>query len=77
MKYSEIAHLDEKELWIKFSQLKKELFDSRMKLKMQRLSNPLLIRSLRRDIARVQTVLSAKRKSAKTLKKPKQEEIKQ
>ena len=51
MKFSEIAHLEQKELWIKLTQLKKELFDSRMKLKMQRLSNPLSIRFLRRDIA--------------------------
>lgn len=60
MKFSEIVHLDKKELWIKLSQLKKELFDSRMKLKMQRLNNPLSIRFLRRDIARIQTVLSSK-----------------
>lgn len=65
MKFSEIAHLDKKELWLKLSQLRKELFDSRMKLKMQRLSNPLSIRFLRRDIARVQTVLSMKKKPVK------------
>ena len=63
MKFSEIAHLDKKELWTRLTQLKKELFDSRMKLKMQRLSNPLSIRFLRRDIARVQTALFVKKKS--------------
>lgn len=60
MKFSEIAHLEKKELWTKLSQLKKQLFESRMKLKMQRLSNPLSIRFLRRDIARIQTVISGK-----------------
>ena len=60
MKFSEIAHLEKKELWQKLSQFKKQLFESRMKLKMQRLSNPLSIRFLRRDIARIQTVLSKK-----------------
>ena len=60
MKFSEIAHLEKRELWTKLSQLKKQLFESRMKLKMQRLSNPLSIRFLRRDIARIQTVLSKK-----------------
>ncbi|MCY4320995.1 MAG: 50S ribosomal protein L29 [Bdellovibrionaceae bacterium] len=60
MKYSEIVHLEKKELWQKLSTLKKELFDSRMKLKMQRLSNPLSIRLLRRNIARIQTVLNKK-----------------
>lgn len=57
MKYSEIAHLDEKELWKRFGQLKKKLFESKMQLKMQRLSNPLSLRFLRRDIARIQTAL--------------------
>ena len=65
MKYSEIAHLDKKELWQKLIILKKELFDSRMKLKMQRLNNPLKIRFLRKDIARIQTVLNKKDRSSK------------
>ncbi len=63
MKFSEIAHLNEKELWTRLAQSKKELFDSRIQLKMQRLSNPLAIRLLRRDIARIQTALSVKKKS--------------
>jgi len=58
MKYSEIAHLDKKELWKRFGQLKKKLFESKMQLKMQRLNNPLSIRFLRRDIARIQTALN-------------------
>ncbi|MBC6415476.1 MAG: 50S ribosomal protein L29 [Bdellovibrionales bacterium] len=60
MKYSEISHLDKKELWKRFSELKKKLFDSKMQLKMKRLSNPLSLRFLRRDIARIQTVLNKK-----------------
>lgn len=64
MKYSEIAHLEKKELWKRFIQLKRELFESRMKLKMQRLSNSLSIRFLRRDIARIQTVLNEKTKNS-------------
>lgn len=58
MKYEEIKDLKRKDLIKKLSQLRKELFDSRMKLKMQRLNNPLSIRILRRNMARVQTVLS-------------------
>ena len=65
MKYSEIVHLERKELWKKLAGLKKELFDSRMKLKMQRLSNPLSLRFLRRDIARIQTALNKKDRSSK------------
>ena len=63
MKYSEIANLDVKELRTKAHQLRKELFESRIKLKMQRLSDSLTIRRLRRDIARLQTaVVNNKRK---------------
>ncbi len=58
MKFSEIKNLNQKELLKKLSNLRKDLFDSRMKLKMQRLPNPLTIRFLRRDIARVQTAIS-------------------
>ncbi|MDE0092298.1 MAG: 50S ribosomal protein L29 [Oligoflexia bacterium] len=65
MKYSEIVHLEKKELWKKLADLKKELFDSRMKLKMQRLSNPLSLRFLRRDIARIQTALNKKNRRLK------------
>ena len=64
MKYSEIAHLERKELWKKLAGFKKELFESRMKLKMQRLSNPLSIRFLRRNIARIQTALNKKDRSS-------------
>ena len=62
MKFSEIVNLEEAELRKKASVLRAELFQSRMKLKMQRLPNPLVLRSLRRDIARLETALSEKRK---------------
>ena len=65
MKFSEIANLDEAELRKKKTLLRAELFESRMKLKMQRLSNPLSLRLLKRDIARIETALSTKRKGVK------------
>ena len=65
MKFSEIANLDEMELRKKKTLLRGQLFESRMKLKMQRLSNPLSLRLLKRDIARIETALSAKRKGVK------------
>ena len=65
MKFSEIANLDEMELRKKKTLLRGELFESRMKLKMQRLSNPLSLRLLKRDIARIETALSVKRKGVK------------
>lgn len=60
MKFQEIAHLDKKELRQRLNKSRSELFDSRMKQKVQRLSDPLLIRRLRRDVARLQTALSSK-----------------
>ncbi len=57
IKFSEIRDLKPAELRQRLDQLRRELFDSRMQLKMKRLSNPLKIRFLRRDIARLQTAL--------------------
>ncbi len=62
MKFSEIKNLKENELIKKLNQLRVSLFDSRMKLKMQRLPNALIIRSLRKDIARVQTAIFKQRR---------------
>ena len=63
MKFEEIKNLKPVELRKKLSQLRKELFESRMNLKVQRLTNPLSIRFLRRDIARVKTALSSQNNS--------------
>ena len=68
MKFSEIATLNKSELRKRLFQLKKELFDSSMKLRMKRLPNPLVIRFLRRDIARLQTALSGKSLRGKDVK---------
>ena len=46
------------------AQNKQVLFDARMKHKMQRLSNMMELRNVRRDIARLETALSALPKSA-------------
>lgn len=58
IKFSEIRNLEAAELLQRLRQLRRELFDSRMQLKMKRLSNTLTVRFLRRDIARLQTALS-------------------
>ena len=59
MKFNEIAHLETRELRQRLGKLRAELFDSRMKQKVQRLPNPVVIRQLRRDIARLYTALSS------------------
>ena len=57
MKYKEIKNLKTGELRKKLQLLDQEIFDARMKLSMKRLPDPLTLRRLRRDRARVQTAL--------------------
>ena len=57
MKYVEIKNLNPGELRKKMSQLNQDIFDSKMKLSMKRLPDPLTLRRLRRDRARIQTAL--------------------
>ena len=58
MKYAEIKNLNPGELRKKLSQLNQDIFDSKMKLSMKRLPDPLTLRRLRRDRARIQTALN-------------------
>ena len=58
MKYTDIVTLKIEELRKKLSQLNQEIFDSKMKLSMQRLTNPLAIRTLRKDRARIKTAIN-------------------
>ena len=63
MKFQEIAGLSAAELRQRIQKARRELFDARMLLSMKRLSNPLSIRLLRKDIARLQTALWRKKES--------------
>ncbi len=58
MKYKDIKDLSKKELLSKRKVLMEKVFGIKMKSHMKQSGNPLEIRSLRRDIARVNTVLS-------------------
>lgn len=60
MKYADIAGLSEKDLLKKTKELRQQLFEARMKNALGQLGNPMVIRSTRRDIARLQTALRAK-----------------
>ena len=57
MKYAEIKNLNKEELRKKLSRLNQDVFEAKMKLSMQRLPDPLTLRRLRKDRARVQTAL--------------------
>lgn len=57
MKASEIRELSVAELETKLKDLKAELFNLRFQLAINQLDNPMRIRAVKKDIARVQTVL--------------------
>lgn len=62
MKFTDIKDLAETELLKKQKSLAGDLFELKMKNELGQLGNPLKIRSLRRELARVKTALAAKRK---------------
>ena len=57
MKASEIRELSVAELETKLKDLKAELFNLRVQLAINQLDNPMRISAVKKDIARVQTVL--------------------
>ena len=57
MKASEIRQLTAEELNTKLNDLKAELFNLRFQLAINQLENPMRISAVKKDIARVKTVL--------------------
>ena len=57
MKVAEVIKLDEKALQEKLTDLKKDLFFLRMQHATNQLDNPIRIAQVKRDIARVKTVM--------------------
>lgn len=57
MKASELRELSNEELVLKLKDLKEELFNLRFQLAINQLDNPMRIGAVKKDIARVQTVL--------------------
>jgi len=60
MKAAEIRNMNASELETKLAELKKDLFMLRMQHATNHLDNPIKISAVRRDIARVKTVLREK-----------------
>ena len=60
MKFTEIKDLTSDELRKKQSQLRDELFETRMKHSLGQVGNPIEIRERRRDLARVLTAINMK-----------------
>jgi large subunit ribosomal protein L29 len=64
MELQEIRNLTIEELALKEKELRKELFNLRYQLLSGRIENPQRIKVARREIARIQTVLSEKQPGA-------------
>lgn len=64
MKIKEIRELSADELETRRRDLKKEIFNLRLQQQSGQLEKPSLIRSLRREIARIETVATQKRSAA-------------
>lgn len=60
MKFTEVKDLSVTELKKKRAALSEELFQARIKNSIGQLSNPLVIRGLRRDIAKINTAIVKK-----------------
>ena len=57
MKTSELREMTSAELDSKLQSLKEELFNLRFQLTVNQLDNPMRIKAVKKDIARVQTVI--------------------
>ena len=64
MKAAEIREMNHEELVAKLKDLKAELFNLRFQLAINQLDNPMRISAVKKDIARVKTVLRANELSA-------------
>ena len=60
MKTTEIRNLSVAELEKKLKELKEELFNLRFQLAINQLENPTRIKAVKKDIARVKTILNEK-----------------
>ena len=73
MKAIELKEQTKEELETKLLEIKKSLFSLRLQKSTGQLENPLKIRNLRKDIAKIKTVLREKELKIRTDNKSKQE----
>ncbi len=66
MKISEIKEQNKEELETKLLDIKKTLFNLKFQKATGQLDNPVKIRNLRKDIARIETLIKEKELEAKT-----------
>ena len=64
MKIREIREMSDAELATRLTELTDELFHLRLKRATAQLPNPMKVRTTRRDLARVRTILAERRREA-------------
>lgn len=64
MKFSDVKDLNDVEINKKIRETKEKLFDAKMKNTMGQMTSPITIRQMRRDVARLKTVLTMNKKKA-------------
>lgn len=67
MKMQSLRDMTKEELLQKQHDLKDELFNLRMRQTLKELDNPLRLRTVRRDIAKIETILSEDRKDIRKI----------
>ena len=65
MKASELRELNEEELRSREMELKDQLFKLKVKKAIGQLDNPMKLKLIKRDIARIKTILNEKRKESR------------
>ncbi len=60
MKFADVKELSTVEINKKIRETKEKMFESKMKNSMGQMTNPVSIRGLRRDVARLKTALTSK-----------------
>ena len=60
MKYADLKDMSQVELKKKKAALRNEMFEMKMKNQLGQLSNPVSIRGVRKDLARIETALKGK-----------------
>ncbi len=63
MNFEDIKNLTPVELQKKIREIKGKMFEARMKNAMGQMTNPISIRHMRRDIAKLQTAMTANKKA--------------
>jgi large subunit ribosomal protein L29 len=70
LKSERIREMTENEILTKIRELKEEIFNLRFRNAMRQLQNPLLLRERKRDVARMETVLTEHRRGIRLLGAP-------